>query len=360
MSKKIIGILVCTLLIGTGTLAVADWDPDDGQKMHYPQEPDPNGWDIDWGYWLLGDDWKCTECGTVTDIHFWISWWNDEELDIPNIYISIWSNNPGTEYSMPEKELWNRTFDIDDLIIAGPWEGEQGWYNPILGEWELKNHFRYYQINIMEIEKPFKQIEGEIYWLVIRMPFNYNVIGWKTSISDQFMDTAVFGLPEEEWRPIYDPIDGNKMDLAFVITGEPSKPDLTCKGALTWREVKPESTVTGTFDVCNEGETCSKLNWEIDPTTPGFGTWTFTPASGTLAAGDCVTVTAECIAPPDQNTEFTGKIKVFNSDDASDFCEIDVYLKTPRTRSQHVQLLERLFERFPTAFTIFKYILGLQ
>jgi hypothetical protein len=360
MKNKIIGILVCMLLIGTGTIVVADWNPDDGHKMHYPQEPDPNGWDIDWGYWLLGDDWKCTECGTVNEIHFWISWYLDEVLDIPWIFVSIWSNNPGGEYSYPEKELWNRTFYTEDFIIAGPWDGEQGWYVPPFGEWEEYNHYRYYQVNIMEIEKPFLQKEGEIYWLVINMPYKEFTIGWKTSISDQFMDTSVYGIAGGGWIPIYDPLDNKKLDLAFVINGEPSKPDLTCNGSLSWREVKPGSTVTGTFTVCNEGETCSKLNWEIDPTTPGFGTWTFTPASGTLAAGDCINVNAECTAPSDQDTEFTGKIKVFNSDFPSDNCEIDVYLHTPRIRNTHVHLLERLFERFPTVFTIFKYILGLQ
>lgn len=358
MTKKIVEIFVCMLLIGAGTIAVADWNPDDGYKMHYPQEPDPNGWDIDWAYWFLGDDWKCTECGTVSDIHFWISWYHDQVIDIPWIYVSIWSNNPGTEYSMPDKELWNRTFYTDDFIIAGPWDGEQGWYNPFYGQWEPNNHFNYYQINIMEIEKPFKQFEGKIYWLVIKMPFEFYILGWKTSISEQFEDTMVFGFPDE-WRPIYD-VNGEKMDLAFVITGVPSKPDLTCNGSLIWKEVKPGSTVTGTFEVCNEGETCSKLNWKIDPATPGFGSWIFTPSSGTLLAGDCVTVSAQCTAPSNQSTEFTGKIKVFNSDYPSEFCEIDVYLKTPRTRSTHILLLQRLIERFPTVFTIYKYILSLQ
>lgn len=360
MRKKIVGILICTLLIGAGTIVVADWSPGDGHKMHYPQLPDSTGWDVDWGYWFLGDDWKCTECGTVTDFHFWISWWHDQVLDIPNIKISIWSNNPGTEYSMPEEELWTRTFYPEDFVIAGPWDGEQGWYNPYYGEWEPNNHFRYYQINIMDIEKPFKQIEGEIYWLVIQMPFQIDVIGWKTSKSDQFMDTAVYSIPGEGWEPIYDPISGSKLDLAFVITGKPAKPDLICNGSITWREIKPGEKVTGTFEVCNNGETCSKLKWEIDPTTPGFGNWTYTPANGIIAAGNCVTVNAECIAPSNQSTEFTGKIKVFNSDNPSDSCEIDVYLKTPKTRSLNIGLLERLIERFPNVFLIFRYILGLQ
>jgi hypothetical protein len=360
MRRKIVGILLCTLLIGAGTIVVADWSPGDGHKMHYPQLPDPNGWDVDWGYWHLGDDWKCTECGVVTDFHFWISWWYDEVLDIPSIQVSIWSNNPGTEYSMPEEELWSRTFEHDEIIIAGPWDGEQGWYNPLSGIYDPDNHYRYYQINIMDIDRPFKQIEGEIYWLVIKMPFNINVVGWKTSKSDQFMDAAVFGFPGEAWFPINDPESGSMLDLAFVITGKPAKPDLTCNASFSWREIKPGQSVTGTFEVYNVGEACSKLKWEVDNSTPGFGAWTFTPASGIIPAGNNVTVNAVCVAPSNKSEEFTGKIKVVNLDDLTDYCEIDVYLKTPRTRSIQVQLLERLFERFPTVFTIFRYILGLQ
>jgi hypothetical protein len=360
MRKKTIVILICMLLIGTVTIVVADWSPGDGHKMHYPQEPDPNGWDIDWGNWSLGDDWRCTECGTVNDIHFWISWWNDQEFDIQNIKISIWSNTPGTEYSMPKDELWSRTFYPDDFVIAGPWDGEQGWYNPLFGEYEPNNHFRYYQINIMDIEDPFKQIEGEIYWLVIQMPFLEYVIGWKTSMSDQFMDTAVYCLPGDKWLPIYDPVNGSKLDLAFVINGEPAKTELTCSGSLYWVDaINPGETITGTFEVCNNGETCSELKWEIDPTKPSFGTWTFTPANGILGSGDCVTVNVECVAPTNESI-YIGRVKVFNSDDPSDFCNIDVYINTPRSRSLQVQILERLFERFPTVFLIFRAILAFQ
>ena len=359
MKKKLVSILVCTLLIGTGTVVIADWSPGDGYKMHYPQEPDPNGWDVDWGNWTLADDWRCTECGTVTDFHFWISWWHDQEFDIPKIQIAIWSNNPGTEYSMPEEELWNRTFYPEDFVISDPWDGEQGWYNPVIGEWELNNHFKYFQINIMDIDEPFKQFESEIYWLVIKMPFNSNIIGWKTSISDQFMDTAVYGLSDGNWVPIYEPINGSKLDLSFVINGEPAIPDLTCNGSFIWdKKIKPGDTLTGTFRVCNEGETCSKLNWEIDLTKPSFGEWQFTPSNGILESGNCVTVNINFVAPSNESRLYTGRIKVFNSNDPTDFCYINVSLQTTRPRSLNVGFLQILFERFPTVFVIFRNILG--
>ena len=67
MKKKIVGILVCALLILANTALIgtvhADWDEGDGHKMHWPQLLDlsPNGIDVD-VYWVpLADDWNCSE-----------------------------------------------------------------------------------------------------------------------------------------------------------------------------------------------------------------------------------------------------------------------------------------------------------
>ena len=355
MRKKIIGILVCMLLIGTTGVVVADWEVGEPYKMHYPQLPDPNGVDVDWGNWELADDWKCTECGPVEDIHFWISWFDDDPVTIPSIDVSIWTNNPQGPggYSQPLDKKWERKFYAGDFIIAGPWDGEQLWYLP-WGETIPQPHYQYWQINIKDIDDPFEQTEGEIYWLVIKMPFDDTYInGWKTT-KDYFMDHAVWRPPDENWMII----DG--IDFAFVITGE-SNPDICCDGSISWRDVKPGDTVTATFDVGNCGETCSVLDWHVDTTTPGFGTWTYNPPSGTnLAAGSWVTVTATCVAPNQQNTEFTGNIKVVNSNDPSDYCEVPVYLKTPRTKSVvnqfFLRFLEKLFDQFP----IFEWLLNIQ
>ena len=70
MKTKIVGIFVCTLLIFGGTIAVADWNEGDGHKMHYPQLPDPNGWDVDFHDWMLADDWQCSESWKSTSQPF--------------------------------------------------------------------------------------------------------------------------------------------------------------------------------------------------------------------------------------------------------------------------------------------------
>jgi hypothetical protein len=219
MKKKLVGILVCTLLIAAGTIAVADWSPEDGHKMHSPQLPDADGWDVGFNDWWLADDWKCKETGTVDDIHFWISWEKDEVVHIPWIKIMIYSNNPGPP-STPRIELWKGEFSEDEYVIAGPWDGDQGWYLPP-STINPHDHDLYYQINIKNISKPFEQEEGIIYWLLIQMPlFTDAAVGWKTS-EKHFEDAAVYGWPAAGWTPLMDPSSPNDpIDFAFVINGK--------------------------------------------------------------------------------------------------------------------------------------------
>lgn len=348
MKRKIIGILVSMLLVGATGIATADWDPEDGHKMHFPQEPNPNGWDVDFHDWMLGDDWKCSESGPVTDIHFWISWRGDEVKDLPWIKVHIFSNNPGPP-STPAQLLWSRVFTEDEFIIKGPFEGNQGWFHPPQ-MWYPDDHMFYYQINIVNIEEPWEQEEGVIYWLVISTPYyEPEALGWKTSI-EQWNDVAVFGTPGD-WYPIYDP-SGLPLDLAFVITGKEPKPDLVCKGSLSWSGVSPGGTVTGTFQVGNNGDPGSLLNWQV-VAWPSWGTWSFSPSSGTgLPQGSWTTVTATCVAPNQQSQTFTGTVGVCNTDDATDCCNISVSLTTPKNKALStnpllMQLLERLCQCFP-------------
>lgn len=350
------------LLIGTTGLVVADWEPGDGHKMHFPQMPDPNGWDVNFHDYFLADDWQCTETGPVTDIHFWISWRQDILEDLPFVHTYIYSNDPNGPggYSQPLELLWDGMFSADEFIIAGPWNGDQGWLEPY-GEFFLHDHIYYYQINIKDIPDPFMQENGNIYWLVIEMPFLYPIeVGWKTT-QDHFMDAAVWGNPNQ-WIPIIDPITGDSIDFAFVITSvesPPPKPDLSCRGTLSWDKVQPGATVTGTFEVGNIGEIGSLLNWKVD-SWPAWGTWTFVPDFGTaLPKGSWVTITATVVAPSEKPAEFTGKITVVNTENTTDFCEIDVTLKTPKSLDiQFLLFFGSLFERFPNAFPILRHLLG--
>jgi hypothetical protein len=356
MRKKIIGILVCMLMIGTTTIAVADWVPSDGHKMHYPQMPDPVGWDVNFHDFYLADDWQCSETGPVTDIHFWISWRGDIVGQLPMITVGIYSNDPGTGYSEPKEQLWTKTFSPDQFIIRGPFSGDQGWFDPSTMQFILHDHMQYYQINIKNIQQPFIQQNGIIYWLVIQMPYMYPIeVGWKTTLN-KFMDTAVWGY-QGMWTPVINPMSG-PLDFAFVITGGyPKVPDLTCNGTLVWPKVKAGSTVTGTFTVGNIGQPGSLLDWEVS-SWPAWGNWTFTPANGTgLLAGSSVTVTASVVAPTTKNKLFTGTVVVRNKNNYTDNCTIAVSLKTPRTRTAMSPLFISLLERFLRQFPVLQWII---
>jgi hypothetical protein len=353
MKKIQFSIFISVLLICSSSFALADWSEGDGHKMHFPQLPDPNGWDVDWGFVYLADDWECSETGFVKDIHFWISWWNDEEQEIPWIDVSIWSNEPSGPHgwSIPDELLWERTFPEQQFIIAGPWTGDQGWLNPP-SQYYPNNHEKYFQINIPNIESPYLQQEDTIYWLVIKMPFEDQYIcGWKTSY-ESFQDYAVFATETiENWWII----DG--IDLAFVIDGEPPKPELVCEGNLRWFDVTPGDVVTGEFTVGNVGEPNSLLNWYVD-NWPNWGSWEFNPNSGSgLPEGHWINVTVTVETPIETNTNFSGNITVFNSNNPSNSCEIPVFLQTPRTRYSNNQFLLKFLERIFQRFRIFQFLI---
>ena len=369
MKKKIIGIFVCMLLIGTSTVVMADWDEGEEFKMHFPQLPDPTGFDVDWGFGALGDDWQCIETGTVDDIHFWISWFTDDPMDIPFIDVSIWSNNPQGPggWSEPDQLLWQRTFQLGEFVMRYYGDGNQLWMLP-WGEIIPQPHVGIYQINIIDITEPFNQIEGEIYWLVIEMPWAYDLlVGWKTS-KDWFMDHPVWQSEPGMWTMI----DG--IEFAFVITGEPPPPpvpNLDCDGDLIWTGIKPGATVTDSFNVSNIGDPLSELDWDITE-WPTWGIWTFNPSSGNALKPEdgAVTVQVTVVAPEmvprgiplpyPRDTTYTGQVKIVNLDDSTDFCTIDVSLTTPKNKAFNIfPPFLQFLQNHPHMFPILRYLLGL-
>jgi hypothetical protein len=93
------------------------------------------------------------------------------------------------------------------------------------------------------------------------------------------------------------------------------------------------------------------LDWEVE-SWPDWGDWTFAPPGGTDLTPEAGSVTVEVFvtAPDEQYQEFTGEVKLVNTENSSDYCTIEVSLITPRTyqtlRSLLLQFFERLFDRF--------------
>ena len=118
----------------------------------------------------------------------------------------------------------------------------------------------------------------------------------------------------------------------------------------------------GNLWLSNIGEPLSFLDWEIE-SHPIWGIWSFEPQNGTdLAPGDDpVRVVVTVTAPNEKNSEFDGEVKIVNKANSSDFCTIDASLTTPKNKAFnfYVNVLMWLFERFPNAFPILRYLFGL-
>ena len=180
-------------------------------------------------------------------------------------------------------------------------------------------------------------------------------MNWKTSL-DGNLQSWQYG---EEYGWFY-----RYNDFALILTDGEDDPisDLECDGGINLDKVKPGANVSCNFTVRNNGDAGSILHWKLDENSiPSWGAnWSFTPNASILTTDmGWFTVNIEFEAPPDKNKEFTGKLKIVNAADSSDYCEIDVYIKTPRTREVTFTQLQMLFERLPNAFPILRQLLGL-
>jgi hypothetical protein len=147
------------------------------------------------------------------------------------------------------------------------------------------------------------------------------------------------------------------------LTGETPIPAICCQGDLSWTGVKPGESMSDTFQISNCGDDGSELDWEVSE-WPDWGTdWTFSPASGTglTPAEGWQTVSVEFTAPTDQEMEFDRTIKVINSNNPSDFCEVEVYLKTPRNKVVYTPFkwLNNFLQNHPNNFPALRQLLGL-
>jgi len=239
---------VLTTLVVSGVLtilaapAAADWNAGDGHKMHFPQMPDPRGWDVNFTLHGVGaqlavaDDWKCTQSGPVSDIHFWFSSRGDLAPLIGDLVVGIFEDIPAaqspTGYSIPGEPLWHQLFVPGQFSIRQWGEGDQGWYDPARETPEIipHDHHIIYQANLENIPNPFPQEEGKTYWLALTVfgvePPQFASLGWKTSL-DHWNDAAVLNyapaIGPPSWYRLEDPLTGAPLDLdlAFVITPEP-------------------------------------------------------------------------------------------------------------------------------------------
>jgi hypothetical protein len=227
----------------------ADWDLGDGHKMHFPQLPDLDGWDVHATTPTVADDWTCSQTGPVLAIHFWGSWEFGQAAPIHAFNIAIYSDDPvgpggsdpANTFSKPDQVLWQRTIDDYGIVPIDP-PTVQGWLDPFGGVWRHPDHSSFFQYNITNIPNPLLQVEGTTYWLSINALAASGRWGWKTADVDQYpapytgnhyLDDAVWMGPGTLWQEVFDPITFESLDMAFVITPEPASSALLVLGAVT-------------------------------------------------------------------------------------------------------------------------------
>jgi hypothetical protein len=221
---------LCGLLAGG---ASAEWIPGDAYKMHWPQLPDPYGWDINVAAPnVVADDWLCTESGAIRAIHLWCSVEQDGGLDpyavmdsVELCLVSIFADVPdpdgqGPGYSMPGELLW--TCYPEEVSFAGPFPGYEGWASPAEGIWRMSDHRLYFQVSFTSISEPFFQQEDQIYWLGMTLQMNEGYdgpsIGWKTTFKMKnkpggWNDDAVYWVDDGgagHWEELWDPSAANR------------------------------------------------------------------------------------------------------------------------------------------------------
>ena len=168
MKKATASMAPFVLLWALVAPALADWDPGDSYKMHFPQLPDPEGWDVNASIEEVADDWTCTLTAPVQDIHIWNSWKNDTWGGFTSVRVRIYDNVPAGPrgYSEPGNLLWERSFLPCEFDVRFNGSGPQGWYDAVYGEVLPDNHMDIQQVNITDIADPFDQCLHRVSWIL--------------------------------------------------------------------------------------------------------------------------------------------------------------------------------------------------
>jgi len=242
--SSLLMFLVCalTLLFGVAPLVQADWDPGDSHKMHYPQLPMiDGGWDVCLCCQWVADDFVCSKTGSITDIHFWVSF--KEDMEFPLNDPAMWNITIRDDAGgMPGAIRW--AFSGGKIVTKPYGGGAQGWLCPsppplAIPPFPIPDHYDVYQVNITDLLEPMIQQQDTTYWLVIRANLPWMPppsVGWKQATSaHQYPAMYDSGTG---WMPIFmaTPDTQGIHDLAFVITGGEDELDFGDA---------PENTATG-------------------------------------------------------------------------------------------------------------------
>ena len=372
MDKKLVGILVMTLLITTAIPAVGNMNYNDNpintevvnnskistdekkvmsseypgfifvQLPKMPWEFNPIGWtsDASSGYRCYEDFWDISS--PICNIH----WWGKCQKMVGG----KWYNRN------PDGMVFNISFFEDKDNLPG---------DLVCYYEDIAPKITYTGIYYI-LDYPTTPVPMPLYYFEYDLdPCCELTNGWVSVQATNVPSGGLF-MWFESWygnHRFYQNIEGMKaIDLAYILTDreENPVPDLECEGELRWEKVKPGTIVNGSIQIRNNGDPDSILHCKIDESTiPDWFNMTEGANATILTVDMGWTYANATITVPEKMGEYTGKIKILNAQDNTDYCEIDVYIKVPRTRTFSNTFIQQLFNRFPNTFPILRQLFGL-
>lgn len=125
--------------------------------------------------------------------------------------------------------------------------------------------------------------------------------------------------------------------------GETPKADLECNGDISWKNVKIDdnNVFTSSFEIeniCKEGIYGAGLDWKV-VSFPSWGKWNINPSSSneaqsSLVAGSSITVNVVLYGSLN-NRDYTGEIRVENSNNPEDYDIVHVSLTVDSSNSNN-------------------------
>jgi len=192
---------------------------------------------------------------------------------------------------------------------------------------------------------------GDEYYIVSRIAYNDLFFGyaWATCMNSDTVDNYPNG---SMWSNVLDENYGwiiSLNDTCFTTYGYDDPyafPDLECDGSLLWEDVTPGHMLTGNFHILNIGVPNSNLDWEIVE-YPDWGEWTFTPGEGYgIVGGEEIEVIVTVVAPDDEDSYFSGLIKIINKNNHYDRDVITVTISTSKIRDNSLFFMKELIQFF--------------
>ncbi|MBN2457478.1 MAG: hypothetical protein JXB29_13250 [Sedimentisphaerales bacterium] len=171
---------------------------------------------------VLAEDFKCTEVGSVASIIIWGSWYeeylpNDDPTAV-TFDLSLHENlTPGqnpTDHNIPGQVLWSQTFSQMQFDCEEITNTESGFYDPNSGTYQIWKQWRMWRYKFA-LDGSFIQLGTEYepltYWLSVSAePKDGNaVFGWiNTTPWQSFNDNAVWinsSEPVTTWAALFYP-----------------------------------------------------------------------------------------------------------------------------------------------------------